>query len=59
MYTANVYRDLQVLYREIRVWGFQIYGDCGHSVYIDIVSHKALTSVLISKSLAELAAEGS
>ena len=28
-YTANVYRDLQVLYREIRVRGFQIYGDCG------------------------------
>ena len=26
-YTANVYRDLQVLYREIRVRGFQIYGD--------------------------------
>ena len=30
-----------------------------HSVYINIVPHKALTSVLISKSLAELAAEGS
>ena len=30
-----------------------------HSVYINIVTHKALTSVLISKSLAELAAEGS
>ena len=29
LYTANVYRDLQVLYREIRVQGFQIYGDCG------------------------------
>ena len=28
-FAANVYRDLQVLYREIRVWGFQIYGDCG------------------------------
>ena len=28
MYTANVYRDLQVVYREIRVQGFQIYGDC-------------------------------
>ena len=26
--TANVYRDLQGLYREIRVRGFQIYGDC-------------------------------
>ena len=26
--TANVYRDLQGLYREIRVQGFQIYGDC-------------------------------
>ena len=26
IYTANVYRDLQVFYREIR--GFQIYGDC-------------------------------
>ena len=24
LYTANVYRDLQVLYREIRVRGFQI-----------------------------------
>ena len=30
-----------------------------HSVYINIVPHKALTTVLISKSLAELAAEGS
>ena len=29
-----------------------------HSVYINIVPHKALTSVLISKSLAELTAEG-
>ena len=29
LYTANVYRNLQVLYREIRVRGFQIYGDCG------------------------------
>ena len=28
-----------------------------HSVYSNIVPHKALTSVLISKSLAELAAE--
>ena len=28
-----------------------------HSVYINIVAHYALTSVLISKSLAELAAE--
>ena len=28
MHTANVYRDLRVLYREIRVRGFQIYGDC-------------------------------
>ena len=28
MYTANVYRELQGLYREIRVQGFQIYGDC-------------------------------
>ena len=27
-YTANVYRDLQGLYRETRVRGFQIYGDC-------------------------------
>ena len=27
-YTANVYRDLQGLYGEIRVRGFQIYGDC-------------------------------
>jgi hypothetical protein len=27
-YTANVYRDLRVLYKEIRVRGFQIYGDC-------------------------------
>ena len=27
MYTANVYRDLRVLYREIRMRGFQIYGD--------------------------------
>jgi hypothetical protein len=27
-YTANVYRDLRVVYREIRVRGFQIYGDC-------------------------------
>ena len=30
-----------------------------HSVYINIVTHKALTSDLKSKSLAELAAEGS
>ena len=29
----------------------------GHSVYINIVPQKALTSVLISKSLAELPAE--
>ena len=28
MYTANVYRELQGLYREIGVQGFQIYGDC-------------------------------
>ena len=28
VYTANVYRDLRVVYREIRVRGFQIYGDC-------------------------------
>ena len=27
-HTANVYRDLRVVYREIRVRGFQIYGDC-------------------------------
>ena len=27
-YTANVYRRLQGLYGEIRVRGFQIYGDC-------------------------------
>ena len=27
-YTANVYRELQGLCREIRVQGFQIYGDC-------------------------------
>jgi hypothetical protein len=27
-YTANVYRDLRGVYREIRVRGFQIYGDC-------------------------------
>ena len=27
-YTANVYRGLQGLYGEIRVRGFQIYGDC-------------------------------
>ena len=27
-HTANVYRDLRVLYREIWVRGFQIYGDC-------------------------------
>ena len=27
-YTANVYRDLQGLCGEIRVRGFQIYGDC-------------------------------
>ena len=26
--TANVYRELQGLYREIGVQGFQIYGDC-------------------------------
>ena len=29
VHTANVYKDLQVLYREIRVRGFQIYGGCG------------------------------
>ena len=28
IYTANVYRELQGLYREIGVQGFQIYGDC-------------------------------
>jgi hypothetical protein len=28
MYTANVYRELQGLYREIGVQRFQIYGDC-------------------------------
>ena len=27
-YSANVYRDLQGLYEEIGVQGFQIYGDC-------------------------------
>ena len=27
-YTANVYRELQGLYSEIGVQGFQIYGDC-------------------------------
>ena len=27
-YTANVYRDLQGLYGEIGVQGFQLYGDC-------------------------------
>jgi hypothetical protein len=27
-YTANVYRDLQGLCREMGVKGFQIYGDC-------------------------------
>ena len=27
LYIANVYRDLQGLYGEIRVWGFQIYKD--------------------------------
>ena len=27
-YTANVYRDLRGVCREIRVRGFQIYGDC-------------------------------
>ena len=35
------------------------YLDLYHSVYINIVPHKALASVLISKNLAELAAEGS
>ena len=28
MYTANVYRDLQSLYKEIRVRGFKIYWNC-------------------------------
>ena len=28
LYTANVHRKLQGLYREIGVQGFQIYGDC-------------------------------
>ena len=28
LYTANVYRDLRVVYSEINVQGFQIYGDC-------------------------------
>ena len=27
-YTANVYRELHGVYREIGVQGFQIYGDC-------------------------------
>ena len=27
-YTANFYRDLHGVYKEIRVRGFQIYGDC-------------------------------
>ena len=28
LHTANVCRDLRGVYREIRVRGFQIYGDC-------------------------------
>ena len=28
-YTANVYKGLQVLYRDIREQGCQIYEDCG------------------------------
>ena len=31
IYTANVYRELQGLYGEIRLWGFQIYGDYMYS----------------------------
>ena len=29
LHTANVYRELQGLYRAMGVQGFQIYGDCG------------------------------
>ena len=39
-YTANVYRDLRVLYREIRVQGFQLYGDCMLSTIPAIISCK-------------------
>ena len=31
-YTANVYRELQGLYRDIRVQGFQIYRDCMYCI---------------------------
>ena len=31
-HTANVYRELQGLYREIGVQGFQIDGDCMYTV---------------------------
>ena len=30
--TANVYRELQGLYREIGMQGFQIYGDCMYTL---------------------------
>ena len=42
-YTANVCRDLQGLYREIGVLGFQIYGDCMLPV-IPVISHFRYTS---------------
>ncbi len=43
MYTANVYSNLQGVYGEIRVQGFQIYGDCMLPV-IPVISHFKYTS---------------
>ena len=39
-YTANVYRDLQGVYREIRMREFQIYGDWGNPMTWEVLDHK-------------------
>ena len=52
-------RALTILFQLASINDFYYFLGRRHSVYINIVPHKALTSVLISKSLAELAAEDS
>ena len=50
-YTANVCRDLQGLCREIRVQGFQIYGDCMYTrnpCNFEILHHSMATANLKS-----------
>ena len=46
-YTANVYSDLQGLYGEIGVQGFQIYGDCMLSAIPVIFEVNTLCGLLI------------